>query len=120
MIPLSFVLLNPKGFKMKNVTISRSKYFLFEKLLFIMFFEIQVQDGFEDVATELAKSKHALIWAQRKENESSSLIKDLTSMVKEQKTKLSEVCKLKQEAAANLQAGICSVLSLGAFTSSHV
>ncbi|XP_075827658.1 leucine-rich repeat and coiled-coil domain-containing protein 1 isoform X5 [Microtus pennsylvanicus] len=62
-----------------------------------------VQDGFEDVATELAKSKHALIWAQRKENESSSLIKDLTCMVKEQKTKLSEVSKLKQEAAANLQ-----------------
>lgn len=49
-----------------------------------------VQDGFEDVATELAKSKHALIWAQRKENESSSLIKDLTCMVKEQKTKLSK------------------------------
>ncbi|CAO2579964.1 Leucine-rich repeat and coiled-coil domain-containing protein 1, partial [Lemmus lemmus] len=62
-----------------------------------------VQDGFEDVATELAKSKHALIWAQRKENESSSLIKDLTCMVKEQKTKLSEVSKLKQEATANLQ-----------------
>ncbi|XP_028740968.1 leucine-rich repeat and coiled-coil domain-containing protein 1 isoform X3 [Peromyscus leucopus] len=62
-----------------------------------------VQDGFEDVATELAKSKHALIWAQRKENESSCLIKDLTCMVKEQKTKLSEVSKLKQEAAANLQ-----------------
>ncbi|OBS69744.1 hypothetical protein A6R68_01714, partial [Neotoma lepida] len=67
-----------------------------------------VQDGFEDVATELAKSKHALIWAQRKENESSTLIKDLTCMVKEQKTKLSEVSKLKQEAAANLQARICS------------
>ncbi|XP_055459407.1 leucine-rich repeat and coiled-coil domain-containing protein 1 isoform X1 [Psammomys obesus] len=62
-----------------------------------------VQDGFEDVATELARSKNALVWAQRKENESSSLIKDLTCMVKEQKTKLSEVCKLKQEAAANLQ-----------------
>lgn len=62
-----------------------------------------VQDGFENVATELAKSKHALIWAQRKENESSSLIKDLTCMVKEQKTKLSEVSKLKQETAANLQ-----------------
>lgn len=75
-------------------------------------FEIQVQDGFEDVATELAKSKHALIWAQRKENESSCLIKDLTCMVKEQKTKLSEVSKLKQEAAANLQARVCSVISL--------
>lgn len=63
----------------------------------------EVKDGFENVATELAKSKHALIWAQRKENESSSLIKDLTFMVKEQKTKLAEVSKLKQETAANLQ-----------------
>ncbi|KAF7475914.1 leucine-rich repeat and coiled-coil domain-containing protein 1 [Marmota monax] len=63
----------------------------------------EVKDGFENVATELAKSKHALIWAQRKQNESSSLIKDLTCMVKEQKTKLAEVSKLKQETAANLQ-----------------
>ncbi|XP_006727190.1 leucine-rich repeat and coiled-coil domain-containing protein 1 isoform X1 [Leptonychotes weddellii] len=62
-----------------------------------------VKDGFENVATELAKSKHALVWAQRKENESSSLIKDLTCMVKEQKIKLAEVSKLKQETAANLQ-----------------
>ncbi|XP_014651332.1 PREDICTED: leucine-rich repeat and coiled-coil domain-containing protein 1 isoform X3 [Ceratotherium simum simum] len=62
-----------------------------------------VKDGFENVATELAKSKHALVWAQRKENESSSLIKDLTCMVKEQKAKLAEVSKLKQETAANLQ-----------------
>ncbi|XP_053415094.1 leucine-rich repeat and coiled-coil domain-containing protein 1 isoform X5 [Nycticebus coucang] len=62
-----------------------------------------VKDGFENVATELAKSKHALIWAQRKENESSSLIRDLTCMVKEQKTKLAEVSKLKQETSANLQ-----------------
>ncbi|XP_023596731.1 leucine-rich repeat and coiled-coil domain-containing protein 1 isoform X2 [Trichechus manatus latirostris] len=62
-----------------------------------------VKDGFENVATELAKSKHALVWAQRKENESSSLIKDLTSMIKEQKTKLAEVSKSKQETAANLQ-----------------
>ncbi|XP_074211072.1 leucine-rich repeat and coiled-coil domain-containing protein 1 isoform X1 [Camelus bactrianus] len=62
-----------------------------------------VKDGFENVATELAKSKHALVWAQRKENESSSLIKDLTCMVKEQKTKLAEVSKLKQETATNLQ-----------------
>ncbi|XP_058524751.1 leucine-rich repeat and coiled-coil domain-containing protein 1 isoform X2 [Ochotona princeps] len=68
-----------------------------------------VKDGFENVATELAKSKHALIWAQRKENESSSLIKDLTSMVKEQKTKLAEVSKLKQETAANLQNQINTV-----------
>ncbi|XP_069931933.1 leucine-rich repeat and coiled-coil domain-containing protein 1 isoform X2 [Oryctolagus cuniculus] len=68
-----------------------------------------VKDGFENVATELAKSKHALIWAQRKENESSSLIKDLTCMVKEQKTKLAEVSKLKQETAANLQNQINTV-----------
>ncbi|XP_006924118.1 leucine-rich repeat and coiled-coil domain-containing protein 1 [Pteropus alecto] len=62
-----------------------------------------VKDGFENVATELAKSKYALVWAQRKENESSSLIKDLTCIVKEQKTKLAEVSKLKQETTANLQ-----------------
>ncbi|KAM5212106.1 leucine-rich repeat and coiled-coil domain-containing protein 1 isoform 2-T2 [Hipposideros larvatus] len=62
-----------------------------------------VKEGFENIATELAKSKHALVWAQRKENESSSLIKDLSCMVKEQKTKLAEVSKLKQETAANLQ-----------------
>ncbi|XP_066234892.1 leucine-rich repeat and coiled-coil domain-containing protein 1 isoform X2 [Saccopteryx leptura] len=62
-----------------------------------------VKDGFESIATELAKSKHALVWAQRKENESSSLIKDLTCMVKEQKAKLSEVSKLKHETAASLQ-----------------
>ncbi|XP_036119920.1 leucine-rich repeat and coiled-coil domain-containing protein 1 isoform X3 [Molossus molossus] len=62
-----------------------------------------VKDGFESVATELAKSKHALVWAQRKENESSSLIQDLTCMVKEQKAKLAEVSKLKHETAASLQ-----------------
>ncbi|XP_077023230.1 leucine-rich repeat and coiled-coil domain-containing protein 1 isoform X3 [Tamandua tetradactyla] len=62
-----------------------------------------VKDGFENVAAELAKSKHALVWAQRKENESSTLIKDLTCMVKEQKIKLAEVSKLKQETTANLQ-----------------
>ena len=73
-------------------------------------FKIQVKDGFENVATELAKSKHALVWAQRKENESSSLIKDLTSMVKEQKAKLAEVSKLKQETAANLQVRHCTVV----------
>ncbi|XP_049637973.1 leucine-rich repeat and coiled-coil domain-containing protein 1 [Suncus etruscus] len=62
-----------------------------------------VKDGFENIATELAKSKNALIWAQQKENESSSLIKDLTCMVKEQKIKLGEVSKLKQETTTNLQ-----------------
>ncbi|XP_055963850.1 leucine-rich repeat and coiled-coil domain-containing protein 1 isoform X1 [Sorex fumeus] len=62
-----------------------------------------VKAGFENVATELAKSKHALVWAQRKESESSSLIKDLTIIVKEQKTKLAEVSKLKQETTTNLQ-----------------
>ncbi|XP_054985219.1 leucine-rich repeat and coiled-coil domain-containing protein 1 isoform X2 [Sorex araneus] len=62
-----------------------------------------VKAGFENVATELAKSKHALVWAQQKESESSSLIKDLTIIVKEQKTKLAEVSKLKQETTTNLQ-----------------
>lgn len=58
-----------------------------------------VKEGF--VATELTKSKHALAWAQRKENASSSLIKGLNCMVKALKSKLAEVSKLEQETAAN-------------------
>lgn len=64
---------------------------------------MQVKEGFENVAAELAESRHALVWAQRKESESSSLIRDLARIVKEQKTKLAEVSRLKQETAASLQ-----------------
>ncbi|XP_043834371.1 leucine-rich repeat and coiled-coil domain-containing protein 1 [Dromiciops gliroides] len=63
----------------------------------------EVKDGFENISAELAKKNHALARAQQKEDESSALIQDLTSMVKEQKTRIAEVSKSKLETATNLK-----------------
>ncbi|XP_038601317.1 leucine-rich repeat and coiled-coil domain-containing protein 1 isoform X4 [Tachyglossus aculeatus] len=63
----------------------------------------EVKDGFENVATELAKNKHALAQAQQKEKQTSTLIQDLTSLVKEQKAKIAEVSQSKLEATSNLK-----------------
>uniref|UniRef100_A0A6I8N105 Leucine-rich repeat and coiled-coil domain-containing protein 1 n=1 Tax=Ornithorhynchus anatinus TaxID=9258 RepID=A0A6I8N105_ORNAN len=63
----------------------------------------EVKDGFENVATELAKNKHALAQAQQKEKQTSTLIQDLTSIVKEQKAKIAEVSQSKLEATSNLK-----------------
>ncbi|XP_036621053.1 LOW QUALITY PROTEIN: leucine-rich repeat and coiled-coil domain-containing protein 1-like [Trichosurus vulpecula] len=63
----------------------------------------EVKDGFENISAELAKKNHALARAQEKENKSSALIQDLTSMVKEQKTRIAEVSKAKLETTTNLK-----------------
>nr|XP_020851403.1 leucine-rich repeat and coiled-coil domain-containing protein 1 isoform X3 [Phascolarctos cinereus] len=63
----------------------------------------EVKDGFENISAELAKKNHALARAQQKENESSALIQDLTSMVKEQKARIEEVSKSKLETTTNLK-----------------
>ncbi|XP_074062953.1 leucine-rich repeat and coiled-coil domain-containing protein 1 isoform X1 [Macrotis lagotis] len=63
----------------------------------------EVKDGFENISAELAKKTHALAKAQKKENESSALIQDLTSMVKEQKARIAEVSKSKLETMTNLK-----------------
>uniref|UniRef100_A0A4X2LRW4 Leucine-rich repeat and coiled-coil domain-containing protein 1 n=1 Tax=Vombatus ursinus TaxID=29139 RepID=A0A4X2LRW4_VOMUR len=63
----------------------------------------EVKDGFENISAELAKKNHALARAQQKENESSALIQDLTSMVKEQKARIAEVSKSKLETTTNLK-----------------
>ncbi|XP_068956300.1 LOW QUALITY PROTEIN: leucine-rich repeat and coiled-coil domain-containing protein 1 [Petaurus breviceps papuanus] len=63
----------------------------------------EVKDGFENISAELAKKSHSLARAQEKENESSALIKDLTSMVKEQKARIAEVSKAKLETTTNLK-----------------
>ncbi|XP_023351719.2 leucine-rich repeat and coiled-coil domain-containing protein 1 isoform X1 [Sarcophilus harrisii] len=57
----------------------------------------EVKDGFENISAELAKKNIALARAQQKENESSILIQDLTSLVKEQKARIAEVSKSKLE-----------------------
>ncbi|XP_044521747.1 leucine-rich repeat and coiled-coil domain-containing protein 1 [Gracilinanus agilis] len=69
----------------------------------------EVKDGFENIAAELAKKKHALARALQKESESSALIQDLTSMVKEQKARIAEVSKSKLETTSNLKNRICTL-----------
>ncbi|NXD05836.1 LRCC1 protein, partial [Nothocercus nigrocapillus] len=63
----------------------------------------EVKDAFENVAAELAEHKQALFQSEQKEKHMASLIQDLTSIVKEQKAKITELLKSKQEATANLK-----------------
>nr|XP_013812252.1 PREDICTED: leucine-rich repeat and coiled-coil domain-containing protein 1 [Apteryx mantelli mantelli] len=63
----------------------------------------EVKDAFENVAAELAEHQQALFQSEQKEKQMASLIQDLTSIVKEQKAKITELLKSKQEATANLK-----------------
>uniref|UniRef100_A0A8D0HBT2 Leucine-rich repeat and coiled-coil domain-containing protein 1 n=1 Tax=Sphenodon punctatus TaxID=8508 RepID=A0A8D0HBT2_SPHPU len=66
----------------------------------------EVKDGFDNVAAELAEHKHALAQSWQKEKQSATLIQELTSVVKEQKTKITELVKLKHETTRNLKSRI--------------
>uniref|UniRef100_A0A8C8RMG6 Leucine-rich repeat and coiled-coil domain-containing protein 1 n=1 Tax=Pelusios castaneus TaxID=367368 RepID=A0A8C8RMG6_9SAUR len=72
----------------------------------------EVKDGFESVTAELAEHKCALFQAHQKEKQSGALIKELTSMVKEQKLRITEVVKSKQETTANLKSRIRALETL--------
>ncbi|NXL46915.1 LRCC1 protein, partial [Podilymbus podiceps] len=63
----------------------------------------EVQESFENAAADLAEHKQALFEFEQKEKEMTSLIQDLTSIVKEQKAKIAEVTKSNEEATANLK-----------------
>ncbi|XP_042321456.1 leucine-rich repeat and coiled-coil domain-containing protein 1 isoform X2 [Sceloporus undulatus] len=64
----------------------------------------EVKEAFDDIAAELTEHKHALVQSQQKEKQSATLIQELTSMVKEQKVKITELVKSKQETMYNLKA----------------
>uniref|UniRef100_A0A8C0GWF3 Leucine-rich repeat and coiled-coil domain-containing protein 1 n=1 Tax=Chelonoidis abingdonii TaxID=106734 RepID=A0A8C0GWF3_CHEAB len=72
----------------------------------------EVKDGFENVTAELAEHKCALFQSQQKQKQSAALIQELTSMVKEQKARITEVVKSKQETAANLKSRIRALETL--------
>ncbi|NWS46045.1 LRCC1 protein, partial [Probosciger aterrimus] len=63
----------------------------------------EVKEGFENVTADLAECKQALFEFEQKEKEMTSVIQDLTSIVKEQKAKIAEVTKANEEATANLK-----------------
>ncbi|XP_024061838.2 leucine-rich repeat and coiled-coil domain-containing protein 1 isoform X1 [Terrapene carolina triunguis] len=72
----------------------------------------EVKDGFENVTAELAEHKCSLFQSQQKEKQSAALIQELTSMVKEQKARITEVVKSKQETTANLKSRIRALETL--------
>ncbi|KAM6126036.1 leucine-rich repeat and coiled-coil domain-containing protein 1 [Pterocles gutturalis] len=63
----------------------------------------EVKDSFESVSADLVEHKQAVFEFEQKEKEMSSLIQDLTSIVKEQKVKIAELTKSNEEAMANLK-----------------
>ncbi|NWW50876.1 LRCC1 protein, partial [Pedionomus torquatus] len=63
----------------------------------------EVNEDFENASADLVEHKQALFEFEQKEKEMASLIRDLTSIVKEQKEKIGELTKLNEEATANLK-----------------
>ncbi|XP_025056028.1 leucine-rich repeat and coiled-coil domain-containing protein 1-like [Alligator sinensis] len=63
----------------------------------------EVKESFENVAAELSEYKQVLFQSQQKEKQSATLIQELTSMVKEQKARITEVVQSKQEIAGKLK-----------------
>ncbi|KAK2149744.1 hypothetical protein LSH36_438g01005 [Paralvinella palmiformis] len=57
----------------------------------------ELQTAFEKVSQELSQTKQMLSSIEHKEEKSTTLISELTSLVKEQKGRLSELSKAKQE-----------------------
>ncbi|XP_051467422.1 leucine-rich repeat and coiled-coil domain-containing protein 1 isoform X1 [Apus apus] len=63
----------------------------------------EVKEDYENVAADLFEHKRALFEFQQKEKEMTSLIQDLTNIVKEQKAKIAELTKSNEEVTANLK-----------------
>ncbi|GCB72209.1 hypothetical protein scyTo_0001872 [Scyliorhinus torazame] len=63
----------------------------------------EVKSGFDHVTAELANYKQALAQSQQKEKQSGTLVHELTTMVKEQKAKIAELAKSKQETVSELK-----------------
>ncbi|XP_051879155.1 leucine-rich repeat and coiled-coil domain-containing protein 1 [Pristis pectinata] len=66
----------------------------------------EVKSGFDHVTAELANNKWALAQSQQKEKQLGTLVQELTTMVKEQKVKIAELAKSKQETILELKSRI--------------
>ncbi|NP_001184160.1 leucine-rich repeat and coiled-coil domain-containing protein 1 [Xenopus tropicalis] len=68
-----------------------------------------VKDGFDNVAAELAEHKEIVNRCLQKEKQSATLIQELTAMVKEQKARIAEITKAKQDIISDLKSKIHSL-----------
>lgn len=64
---------------------------------------VKVKEAYDRLTAELQDLQRALLCSQQKEKKSSSLVQDLTTMVKEQKTHISELIRCKKEAVTALK-----------------
>ncbi|NP_001084885.1 leucine-rich repeat and coiled-coil domain-containing protein 1 [Xenopus laevis] len=69
----------------------------------------EVKDGFDNVASELAEHKETVHRCRQKEKQSATLMQELTTMVKEQKARIAEITKAKQEIISDLKSKIHSL-----------
>ncbi|XP_075069835.1 leucine-rich repeat and coiled-coil domain-containing protein 1 isoform X2 [Mixophyes fleayi] len=73
----------------------------------------EVKDGFDNVTAELAEHKEALSRSRLKEKQSASLIQELTTMVKEQKSRIADLTKGKQDTTSHLKNKIRNLEMVG-------
>ncbi|XP_076828286.1 leucine-rich repeat and coiled-coil domain-containing protein 1 [Brachyhypopomus gauderio] len=66
----------------------------------------EVKEGFDHVSAELQEVKSALSERQLREKQSSSLVQELTAMVKEQKARIADLIKAKHHAVTELKARV--------------
>ncbi|XP_030629166.1 leucine-rich repeat and coiled-coil domain-containing protein 1 [Chanos chanos] len=79
----------------------------------------EVKEGFDQVSAELTQVKVLLTQSQQRERQSGSLVQELTTMVKEQKIRITELIKAKRESVSELKARIQS-LEAGAEENKHL
>ena len=63
----------------------------------------ELQLSHQEVVGEVQSSRETAVAAVKKEQRATSLVAELTAMIKEQKTRINELSQNKQEAAANLK-----------------
>ncbi|XP_007563899.1 leucine-rich repeat and coiled-coil domain-containing protein 1 isoform X2 [Poecilia latipinna] len=63
----------------------------------------EVKEACDHMTAELMELKTSLAQSQQKEKKSGALVQELTAMVKEQKTRISELIKAKKDAVAELK-----------------
>ena len=78
-------------------------------ILITYVYNIQLQEAFGKLSKEAAKEKQLLNSVQTKEDNSASLVSELTALVKEQKGRLAELSKAKQEQTAEYRERVSSL-----------
>ncbi|XP_028988510.1 leucine-rich repeat and coiled-coil domain-containing protein 1 [Betta splendens] len=69
----------------------------------------ELKEACDQMTAEMMELKASLAQSQQREKKSGSLVQELTAMVKEQKTRISELIKAKKEAVTDLKSRLHSV-----------